>query len=148
MMKSEADPITEDEWLLRRVRYERFCTDDVPVISPNAFEPRVNGCEPDIDGISFYRSECLADPTDVLKTVKPERRHEYAIVRVPVSLLKAKGFSVQPKPDGIIPGHVVIPATQRGRIQKEQSSIHAHQIASRHRGKQGRQHLETSRTGR
>ena len=108
-MKSEADPIDDDEWLLRRVRYDRFRSDQVPIISPNAFEPRIKGREPDSDGISLYRLACVADPTEVLKTVEPVRWHEFAIVRVPVSLIKSLGFSVQSKPDGRIPGHVVIP---------------------------------------
>jgi hypothetical protein len=108
-MKSEAAPITDDEWLLRRVRYDRFRTDKVPVISPNAFEPRIKGRDPDTDGISLYRSACLADLTEVLNTIDPERRHEYAIVRVQVSLLWSHGFSVQSKPVEVVRGHVVIP---------------------------------------
>src|SRR5689334_1348658 len=74
-MKSEGDPITDDEWLLRRVRIEKFRTDRVPIISPNAFEPRVRGCDVDMDGISLYRAACIADPSEVLATVAPERQH-------------------------------------------------------------------------
>jgi hypothetical protein len=108
-MKSEGDPITEDEWLLRRVRIEQFRTDKSPIISPNAFEPRVKGRDPDTDGISLYRAACLSDPSEVLETVSPARRHEYGIVRVPVSFIKSLGLSVHPKPDNRIKGHVVIP---------------------------------------
>jgi hypothetical protein len=89
-MKSETDPITDDEWLLRRVRIEKFRTDKVPLISPNAFEPRVKGRDPDTDGISLYRAACLADPSEVLATIAPERMHEYGIVRIPVSLLASQ----------------------------------------------------------
>ncbi len=108
-MKEESDPIGDDEWLLRRVRVEQFRTAKVPIISPNAFEPRVKGRDPDTDGISLYRAECLDDPSAVLATIVPERRHEYGIVRIPVSLLRSLHLSVQSKPDERIRGHVVIP---------------------------------------
>jgi hypothetical protein len=108
-MKPETDPITDDEWLLRRVRVEKFRTDKAPIISPNAFEPRVKGRDPDTDGISLHRLACLADPSDVLAAVAPERLHEYGIVRIPVSLLRSLGLSVESAPDDQAKGHVVIP---------------------------------------
>lgn len=108
-MKAETDPISEDEWLLRRVRVEKFRTDKLPIISPNAFEPRIKGRDPDTDGISLYRAACLADPSEVLATIVPERRHEYGIVRIPVSLLRSLHLSVQSRPDDRIRGHVVVP---------------------------------------
>jgi hypothetical protein len=108
-MKSEAEPITDDEWLLRRVRRERFQTVKVPIISPNAFEPRIKGQDPDTDGISLHRAACLTDPIEALATIAPERRHESGIVRIPVSLLKALNLSVASKPDERVKGHVVIP---------------------------------------
>ncbi len=108
-MKAETDPITGDEWLLRRVRVEQFRTNKVPIISPNAFEPRIKGREPDTDGISLYRAACLTDPSEVLATVAPERRHEYGIVRIAVSSLQPLRLSVESKPDDRIKGHVVIP---------------------------------------
>jgi hypothetical protein len=108
-MKPEGEPITDDEWLLRRVRIEKFRTDKVPILSPNAFEPRIKGRDPDTDGISLYRAACLSDPSEVLATVAPERRHEYGIVQVQVSFLKSLGLSVQSTPDDQIKGHVTIP---------------------------------------
>lgn len=108
-MKPETDPIADDEWLLRRVRVERFRTDKIPIISPNAFEPRVKGRDIDSDGISLYREACVSVPTDVLATVAEDRRREYGIVRVPVSVLKALNLSVRSLPDARVLGHVVIP---------------------------------------
>jgi hypothetical protein len=108
-MKPETDPITDDEGLLRRVRVERFRTDKAPIISPNAFEPRVKGRDVDRDGISLYREACLSAPTDILATVAEDKRHEYGIVRVPVSVLKALNLSVRICQDHRVPGHVVIP---------------------------------------
>lgn len=78
-MKPETDPITEDEWLIRLVWEDRV-TERVPIISPNAFEPR----KTETDGISFYRRACLDDPADVLRAFAEGKRARYALVQVPV----------------------------------------------------------------
>ena len=108
-MKPESDPIADDEWLLRRVRIDQFRTEVFPQISPNAFEPRIKGRDPDVDGISLYQAACLADPADILAAVSPDRIREYGIVRVPVNLLKSLHLSVESRPNLQILGHVVIP---------------------------------------
>jgi hypothetical protein len=108
-MKPETDPITEDEFLLRRVRVEQFRTDQVPVISPNAFEPRIRGRDPDLDGISLYRESCLNSPMEILATVPEVRIGQYGIVRIPVHFLGSIGLSIRSEPDTRILGHVVIP---------------------------------------
>jgi len=111
-MKPETDPITDDEWLLRRVRVERFRTDKTPVISPNAFEPRLPGPkvrDPDTEGISLYREDCLTSREDILATVAEDKRRDFGIVRVPVALLQALNLTVEFRQDSRIPGHVVIP---------------------------------------
>ncbi len=108
-MKCETNPISDDEWLLRRVRREQFRTSAVPVISPNAFELRVRGRHPDYDGISLYRAACLADPCEVLQTISAERQDEYGIVRISVRFLHELKLSVQSRPAQAVKGHVVIP---------------------------------------
>lgn len=120
-MKSEDDPITDEEWLLRRVRVEKFRTDKLPVISPNAFEPRLKGRDPDTDGISLYRAACLSDPCEVLATITPERRHEYGIVRIQVSFLRSLNLSVVSKPDERVKGHVVIPQLNADDYQSDKA---------------------------
>lgn len=107
-MKPETDPITEDEWLLRRVRVERFRTDKTPIISPNAFEPRVKRRDIDHDGNSLYREACLSAPSDIWATVVEEKRHEFGIVRVSVRLLKELKLTIEPRPNPRVRGHVVI----------------------------------------
>jgi hypothetical protein len=42
-VKSETEPISDDEWLLRRIRVERFRLDKTPLISPDAFARRTKG---------------------------------------------------------------------------------------------------------
>jgi hypothetical protein len=103
-MKPETDPITPDELLIRLVWEDRV-TDKVPVISPNAFEPRKN----ETDGISFFRRDCLNDPTDALAVIAEDKRARYAIVLVPVSVLTSLDLSVKPSQIATIPGHVVVP---------------------------------------
>ena len=108
-MKSEDEPITDDEWLLRRVWRERFRTDSIPIISPGAFEPRCKGRDIDTNGISLYRSACLNDPANILAEVAEGKRPSIAIVRVSVAFLKSLGLSVLSRPRPAIPGHVVVP---------------------------------------
>lgn len=120
-MKSEDDPITDDEWLLRRVRVEMFRTGKLPVISPNAFEPRIKGRDPDTDGISLYRAACLADPSEALATIPSERLHEYGVVRIHISFLKSLNLTVLSKPDQRVKGHVVIPQLNSGDYESDKA---------------------------
>ncbi len=108
-MKSEVDPITDDEWLLRRVHRDRFRTDKIPRVSPNAFEPRIKGRDPDTDGISLYREQCNNDPAAILAKIPEANQCDIAIVRIQVSFLKSMKLSVRNAPDEPIKGHVVIP---------------------------------------
>lgn len=108
-MKDEADPITDDEWLIRRIPQERFSTEKVPPISTGAFEPRLKGRDIDLTGISMYRAACLADPLETLATVQEDRRHKCGLVQLQVAFLKSLGLSVQPEHDGRVKGHVVLP---------------------------------------
>ena len=110
-MKSEDEPVTDDEWLLRRVWRDRFRTDSNPIIKPRAFEPRFdkNARDIDTDGISLYRLACVNDPTDILSLVAEDKRGSIGIVRVSVAFLKSLGLTVLCRPRPEIPGHVVLP---------------------------------------
>ncbi len=108
-MKSETDPITEDEWLLRRVHSDRFKSNRVPTISPSAFEPRIKGHDPDVDGISLYREACLGSANELLASMNEDKRREQAVVRIGVRFLHQLGLTVTIKPDLHVKGHVVIP---------------------------------------
>lgn len=83
-MKVELDPIMDDEWLLRRVYVDFFRTAKVPLISPNAFEPRIKGREPDETGISPFRSACLMNVRQALEALAEERRHLSGVVQLQV----------------------------------------------------------------
>ena len=104
-MKDESDVITIDEWLLRRIHYDRFG----PPLSPGAFEPRIKGRNPDTTGISFFRQSCINDPVVILAVVNPGKRAEKGIVRISISLLIQMGLSVVIRPIPEVRGHVEIP---------------------------------------
>lgn len=122
-MKAETDPITDDEWLFRRVRIQQFRAGKVPRVSPTAFEPRILGRDPDHDGISLYRAACLADPSEVFATIQPDRWCEYGIVRIPVSWLRSQNLSVKIAPDNRVKGHVVIPELNAHDYKSNKSSF-------------------------
>ncbi len=60
-MKDQGAPITDDEWLLRRVHANWFISLDPLRINPYAFKPQIGGDFPDTSGISFYRQSCVVD---------------------------------------------------------------------------------------
>ncbi|MBY0231035.1 MAG: hypothetical protein K2W96_17250 [Gemmataceae bacterium] len=128
-MKDEGDPITPDEWLIRRIPLKRFRKDEVPIVSPGAFEPRLKGRDVDETGISLYRQACLAHPSEALATVPEERRHEDALVRVQVAFLLAQGLSVRPERDERVKGHVVIPELNALDYRAKKATLSVKQLA-------------------
>jgi hypothetical protein len=102
--KTETAPVAPDELFVRLVWEDRV-TDRVPIISPNAFEPRKDETE----DISLFRLACLADATAALGAIAEEKRDRYALVLVPLSALTEQGLSVRPDPISEVPGHVVVP---------------------------------------
>lgn len=107
--KKETDPLDDDEWLFRRVHADRFRTDKSPYVSPGAFEPRVRGNQPDVDGISLFRADCLEQPSQILELiVDPEKRRKNGVVKVLVAEVRGLGLSIVLTPRDDIPGHVSI----------------------------------------
>ena len=107
-MKAESEPITDDEWLLRRVHRLRFTPGKPIPIGRSAFEPRTTGRDVDVDGISLFRAACHADPVDILASLEPVRRKDQGVVRLLASEVRSIGLDVEPLPT-TIPGHVVLP---------------------------------------
>jgi hypothetical protein len=108
-MKLETAPITDDEWLLRRVHQDRFKTNRVPIHSPNAFAPRTKGRDIDEDGISLFREACLGSADEILAQVPEEKRKAQGIVRIQAKTLREIGLTIESKPIPEVKGHVVIP---------------------------------------
>lgn len=116
-MKSPTDPITPDEWLLRRVHVSSFKQPLGSGLQYGSFVPRgkKSYC-PDDTGISLYRAECLRGAECILAGIADEaKRRQNGVVRVRVSALYELGLEVliehddPDDPTAGIPGHVVIP---------------------------------------
>ncbi len=111
-MKDQADPITDDEWILRRVHFDKFVSLDPPRINPYAFKPQVTGRSPDNTGISFYRQACVVVHHDILVKTDVAKCQKYGIVRVPIAFFSSLELHVHRDDDvepPIILGHVVLP---------------------------------------
>jgi len=119
-MKLETDPISEEEWLIRIVHFDKF-TGRVPPISPNSFEPRVKGEHADTTGLSLFRNSCIETPEKVLEVIAEDKRPLKGLVLVPVKLLSELRLTVRSEPIDAIPGHVVIPELNSGAYTSDKS---------------------------
>ncbi len=111
-MKSQEDPITNDEWVLRRVHSQSFDSVNPPEINLYAFKPTVQGRFTDEGGISFYRQSCIECVQEILAKTDLAKRHRYGIVRLPLTYLQSIGLHVTRSDDDsppIIHGHVLMP---------------------------------------
>ncbi len=117
-MLSQDAPISEDEWLLRRVFHDRFFP-----VAVGAFEPRTKGRDPDITGISLYREACLSEPARVLSIISPDKRQYSGLVRLRVKWLVENGLTVVREDDNAIPGHVVIPELNAKEFQENRARL-------------------------
>jgi hypothetical protein len=125
-MKDQGAPITEEEWLLRRVHLENFDSINPPKISLYAFKPQVKGRSPDTTGISFYRQSCIQDIEEVLAKTDETKRAKYGIVRLPLSLLVSNRLAVVRDDDHehpIVLGHVVLPKISSTRYSSDKDEV-------------------------
>ena len=99
-MKSEADPITDDEFVLRLI-WQTYLTAGV---SDSAFTPKNN----EVGGISFYRASCLTDAVETLLVIAPEKRSLYGIASLLVADLRHLGFTLVPHKNPVVAGHVML----------------------------------------
>ena len=111
-MKDQSDPITPDEWLLRRVHKNEFRPTEPPSIDKYAFKPNVAGNYPDEYGISLFRLACIENVEQIFAKTPASKRERYGVVRVLVSRLLEFGLIPIRDDDDekpIVLGHVVIP---------------------------------------
>lgn len=124
-MKKESEPVSADEWLIRRVHRDQFRLGEESIIAPRAFLPRKGGRDIDEDGISLYRAACLSDPAEVLATVPDEKRAVQGIVRIPMALLASLGLAVRPMPDERVKGHLVVPGLDAAALRADKARVEA-----------------------
>ena len=103
-MKSEADPITDDEFVLRLIWHEFFTPGPPARVSNSAFTPKPN----EQGGVSLYRMSCLTDAVETLQVVALEKRSLYAIASLSVAALKGLGFTLVPHKNLVVAGHVML----------------------------------------
>lgn len=104
-MKSENEPVSADEQVLRLI-HPIYYKEDLPLpIQPEAFRPLDSGEE----GLSVFRVACLNDPLDILAVVAEKKRPLYHIARLAFADLKTLGLSVLPDPIPAVPGHAILP---------------------------------------
>lgn len=125
-MKDQQDPITDNEWILRRVHQSWFAPAGPTAINPYAFKPQIGGDLPDTTGISFYRQSCIVDFNDILAKTVEARRPKYGIVRLPVSLLTSLGLNVERDDDvdaPIVLGHVIMPGINSINYSQDKDAV-------------------------
>jgi hypothetical protein len=131
-MKSEDEPVTPDELVVRLI-WHQFLRPNEPVpVQPVAFKPR----DDETEGISVFRLACLSDPRDALAAMLPEKRDRYAIAVLPVAELLALGLSVKPAKIESVPGHAVIPelnitAVKAGRLWWKELQLKLVELAAK-----------------
>jgi len=131
-MKDQGDPISDDEWILRRVHRDNFITLDPPRINPYAFKPQIKGDLPDTTGISFYRQACVVDHNDILAKTVEARREKYGIVRLPVTFLKSLHLEVKRDDDHAEPifmGHVIMPGINSIEYDQNKDAVLPNMLA-------------------
>lgn len=125
-MKDQGDPITDDEWILRRVHQDSFITIDPPRINPYAFKPQITGRYPDATGISFYRQACVAEHDDILAKTDEAKRFKYGIVKLSVAFLKSIDLNVLRDDDHgepVVLGHVIMPGITSVEYVQDKDSV-------------------------
>ncbi len=102
---TDADPVADDEFLLRRVHRAFFNPALGMPVQPEAFRPT----DGDTDGLSVHR-ERFVTAADSLAAVAEDKRAMYCVVRLSVGALRAMGLTIDPSPDSVrgIPGHALI----------------------------------------
>jgi len=109
ILKAEADLITADEELMRRILFGRkfgFHPKENPPVLLGAFMPRRDETE----GISMNRRACGVEPIALKNAAPLQVREKCGVVSLLVEAVETAGLHVAslPEPSGL-PGHVVIP---------------------------------------
>jgi hypothetical protein len=102
---SESDPLTPNEWLLRRIpnNADYYKPAEPVPIQRVAFEPN----KQDVDGLSFFR-EMFISPREL--GLKTGRKPPYIVARVRLKDIEANNIKIHAAPDSEQPaGHAVAP---------------------------------------
>jgi hypothetical protein len=116
-MNAEKEPITADEFVLRRIHKSQCNASLVPPILPLGFRP---GKE-DTDGLSVYREKEISPAQLAAAGRKPG---EYYVVRLSVQALHQLGLTLKTAdPADGPPGHAVIPELNQKAYQQDKHRL-------------------------
>ncbi len=118
-MKSEAEPIEHDEFVLRLIWKDFFKSGGRRTIGSRAFLPRPS----ETDGISVFREACVFRPEDILVVIAEEKREKYGIVRLAISELLAMGLSVVSEKLDSVAGHAIVPELNIDTLDSDPSKM-------------------------
>lgn len=110
-MSDEHEPLSPDEYVLRRVSAYQVDTSLPIPIAPQKFEP----IKDDDDGISMFRVSHKT-PQQLLENAKG--KHGYYVLRFQVKELIAMGLTPTPTGDPL-GGHVSIPELSLGAVRDD-----------------------------
>ena len=116
-MKDQRDPVSPDEYVLRRVLSE-YCDPSLSEpVHPQGFYPTSK----DMDGISVFRA-LFVSPDRVASSGKNPKG--YYVARLRVSDIIALGLTVIPNPkDDQLPGHALLPGLSTIEYTKNKNNI-------------------------
>jgi len=106
---SDTDPVSSDEFILRRVLRRWYGPSKDPPVDRLAFRPTPR----DVDGLSVFRANFL----------KPEKLDcdratgnpgSYYVAQLRASDILALGLTIIPAPNDELPGHALIPELKTG----------------------------------
>jgi hypothetical protein len=101
----ERQPVTEEEFVYRRIHRNYYQAGMLLPIQPEAFRPTRN----DTSGISVFRTS-FVQPKEILADIDTSKRLDYHVARLAVQDLSRLGLTVVPDPDPTGPaGHAIIP---------------------------------------
>ena len=101
----EHSPVTDSEFVYRRIHRSYYQAGLPIALHPAAFRPNQN----DTSGISVFRAAFL-QAADTLTSIEASKRDQYYVARLAVTELRRVGLTVAPDPDpNGPPGHAVIP---------------------------------------
>lgn len=108
----EAEPISDDEILFRRVPVSKEWVDEHGV-SAEAFAPRKD----DLSGLSIFRAKFLP----LAEAARGASKQGYYVLELSAGDLRGAGIGVVPAPVADKPGHAEIPALKYARPESNAS---------------------------
>lgn len=129
-MVGQADPVSPDEWLLRRVPYSKqnniINLSDPQPIDRQAFRPSSN----DHDGLSIFR-ELFVTAEQIADDYRQRKGKECYVVRIKARTLLDQpiGANLAPAPINDLPGHTLVPELNLNFQKSDKKSCKAMQYS-------------------